>query len=113
MTTNNIEITREGRIRMAQYATKQVAEMKDWKIRNKYNRQQREEARKLMAANGYLEMTQADAHNIDSRIEEIITVVKYDKDGNAYTENERADKEVKIWGYMWNSVWNKIQLTAF
>ena len=98
---------------MAQYATKQVAEMKDWKIRNKYNRQQREAARKLMGEQGYLEMTQADAHNIDSRIEEIVTVVKHDSEGKAYTERERADKEMKIWGYMWNSVWNKIQLTAF
>ena len=98
---------------MAQFATKQVAEMKDWKIRNHYNRQQREAARQLMAGNGYLEMTQAEAHSVEPRIEEYVAVVKYDKDGNAYTENERADKEVKIWGYMWNRVWNKIQLTAF
>ena len=39
--------------------------------------------------------------------------VKYDADGNAYVKKERADKEVKIWGYMWNSVWKEIQLTAF
>lgn len=98
---------------MAMMETKKVAEMKDWRITNKYNRQQREAARQLLAGNGYIEMTQADAHQIDPKIEEIITVVKHDENGNAYTERERADKEMKIWGYIWNSVLNKIQLTAF
>lgn len=98
---------------MAMMETKKVAEMKDWRITNKYNRQQREAARQLLAGNGYIEMTQSEAHQIDPKIEEIITVVKHDENGNAYTDRERADKEMKIWGYMWNSVWNKIQLTAF
>lgn len=98
---------------MAKGSTERVANMKDWRITNKYNRQQREAARQLIAGKGYIEMTQADAHSIDPAIPEIITVVKFDENGKAYTQNERADKEMKIWGYSWNHVWNKIQLTAF
>ena len=113
MKTNEIKFTREERIKMAKAETKTVAEMKDWRITNQYNRQQLEAARRLMAAGGYKEMTQAEAHAIDPEIDEYVSEVKFDQNGNAYTERERADKEVKIWGYMWNSVWKKIQLTSF
>lgn len=108
-----VTFTTEQRINMAKSSTEQVANMKDWRITNKFNRSQREAARKLMEGLGYMEMTQADAHAIEPRIEEYVDAVKYDENGNAYTEKERADKDVKIWGYMWNSVWKKIQLTAF
>lgn len=108
-----VTFTREQRISMACKETERVATMKDWRITNKYNSRQREAARRLMAAGGYKEMTQAEAHSIDPDIEEYVTEVKFDQNGHAYTERERADKEVKIWGYMWNSVWKKIRLTAF
>ena len=113
METNEIKFTREERINMAKAETKKVAEMKDWRITNQYNRQQRAAARKLMAENGYLEMTQADVHKVDASIEEFVSVVKFDEKGNAFTERERADKDVKIWGYIWNNTWGKINLVAF
>lgn len=113
MTPAEILITREGRIKMAQFETKKVAEMKDFLVKSKYNREQREAARRLTAGNGYLEMTQADAHKIDEKIEEFVTVVKFDEAGNPFTEHVLADHEKKIWGYMYNSTFKKIQLTAF
>lgn len=110
MTTK--QFTREERITMARRATAEVAAMKDWRITNFNNRRQREAARCLMRGHGYLEMTQATAHDVEPRIEEYVSVVKYDGHGNAYTERERADKEQKIWGYTWNSCYKVIQLTA-
>ena len=106
-------ITREQRIEMARTQTEKVATMKDWRITNKYNRMQREAARRMMEKGGFAEMTQAEAHAIEADIPEYVDEVKYDADGNAYVKKERADKEVKIWGYMWNRVWKEIQLTAF
>ena len=107
------DITREQRIMMARTQTEKVATLKDWRITNKYNRMQREAARRMMEKGGFAEMTQAEAHAIEADIPEYVDEVKYDAGGNAYVEKERADKEVKIWGYMWNSVWKTIQLTAF
>lgn len=111
MTTK--QFTREERITMARRATAEVAAMKDWCITNAHNRRQREVARCLMEGQGYLDMTQATAHDVEPRIEEYVSVVKYDDHGNAYIERERANKEQKIWGYTWNSVYKVIQLTAF
>lgn len=107
------EITREQRIEMARTQTEKVATMKDWRITNKYNRIRREAARRMMEKGGFAEMTQAEAHAIEADIPEYVDEVRYDAGGNAYVEKERADKEVRIWGYMWNRVWKTIQLTAF
>lgn len=80
------------RISTARYFTQKTAEMKDWRIRNKHNRLFRGKARELINGKGYLILTQKEAHQIDSSIED--------------SDNPKKG----IWGYMYNVIWKKIQL---
>lgn len=93
-TKDGYVFTLRDRIRIARHFTQKVAEMKDWRIRNKHNRLFREKARELLKGKGYLVLTQNEAHQIDSHYE------------------KSDDQHKHIWGFMWNEVYNRIGLVS-
>lgn len=80
-------------IEIAKKLTARTAEMKDWRIRNKYNRKMRQIARDLVELNGgYIIATPAELQAI-------------------YDVQVGKGDERFVWGIDMNSVWKKLQFS--
>ncbi len=94
-----MELTLTNRVNIAKRMTATTAALKDWRIRNKHNREMREIARELTAAKGY----------IIASVRELA-----EKYGNlCHYETTAPDADVKrVWGLQMNCIWRKIQFVA-
>lgn len=94
-----MKLTLTNRVNIAKRMTASTAALKDWRIRNKHNREMREIARELTAGKGYVIATVKDL------------AAKYGALCHYDAAAPGAD-EKRIWGLQMNSIWLKIQFVA-
>lgn len=88
-----------NRVNIAKLLTAEVAALKDWRVRNKRNRQMREIAREIAGGKGY----------IIASVQELAQ--KYGNLCHYETTAPGADRR-RVWGLQMNDVYNRIQFVG-
>jgi len=97
-------------VELANKETAAVASMKDWKIRNRRNRRLRELARQAVASGKLPILTQEAAEQLEDPAKKEVYITVSNPDGT--TRQERANKDLSIWGFTWDPESKRIGLYA-